>query len=79
MAEIGLAGNAAHTGSMIENHEFSMRVEADSSRRGHFRWALFKAKQAYNRSESSFATKREAAAEGEKVLERRIAAWLAVR
>ena len=60
---------------MTEDHQFSTRVEPDTSRPGRFRWALYKAKQAYNRSETSFATKREAAAEAAKVLDRRIAAW----
>ena len=39
----------------------------------------FKAAQVYNRSQLSFATKREAAAEAAKVLEKRIAAWQAHR
>lgn len=62
---------------MIEDHQFSTRVEPDTSRPGRFRWALYKAKHAYNRSEMSFATKREAAAEAAKVLDKRIAAWQA--
>jgi hypothetical protein len=62
---------------MADDHQFSTRVEPDTSRPGRFRWALYKAKQAYNRSETSFATKREAAAEAAKVLDRRIAAWQA--
>jgi hypothetical protein len=64
---------------MTEDHKFTVRIEPDSSRPGRFRWALLKAKQPYNRSEMSFATKREAAAEAAKVLERRIAAWQAVQ
>jgi hypothetical protein len=64
---------------MAEDHQFSVRVEPDAFRKGRFHWALFKATQVYNRSETSFATKREAAAEAAKVLEKRIAAWQAVR
>jgi hypothetical protein len=64
-----------HNDHMSEDHQFTVRVEPDSSRPGRFRWALFKAQQAYNRSEMSYATKREAADEAAKVLDRRIAAW----
>jgi hypothetical protein len=38
-----------------------------------------KGKQPYNRSEASFTTKRQAEDEGAKVLEKRIAAWQALR
>jgi hypothetical protein len=64
---------------MDENHQFTVRVEPDLSRPGRFRWALFKARQVYNRSEQSYATKREAAAEAAKVLDRRVSAWQAAR
>ena len=62
---------------MAEDHQFTIRLEPDRVRIGRFYWALFKGKQVYNRSQLSFATKREAAAEGEKVLDMRIAAWMA--
>jgi hypothetical protein len=64
---------------MGEDHQFTVRVEPDSSRPGRFRWALLKGKQAYNRSEASFATKREANIEAAKVLDKRIAAWQALK
>ena len=64
---------------MDEDHQFTVRIEPDSSRPGRFRWALFKATQAYNRSEMSFSTKREAAIEAAKVLDKRIAAWQTLR
>jgi hypothetical protein len=66
-----------HNAIMAENHQFTVRVEPDSSRPGRFLWTLFKANHAYNRSEMSFATKREATAEAAKVLDKRIAAWQA--
>jgi hypothetical protein len=69
----------AHSGAMSEDHQFTIRVEPDTSRPGRFRWALFKAHSAYNRSEMSYATKREAKAEAAKVLDKRIAAWQALR
>lgn len=62
---------------MAEDHQFSIRLEPDRLRPGRFFWALHKGAQAYNRSQTSFATKREAASEGAKVLEMRIAAWRA--
>jgi hypothetical protein len=64
---------------VVDDHQFSIRTEPDRFRTGRYFWALFKGNQAYNRSESSFATKREAAAEGDKVLEKRIAAWRATQ
>jgi len=60
---------------MVEDHQYSIRVEPDRIRSGRYYWVLFKGKQAYNRSQMSFATKREALTEGAKVLEKRIAAW----
>jgi hypothetical protein len=64
---------------MAEEHQFTVRIEPDSAQPGRYRWTLLKATQAYNRSEMSFATKREAASEAAKVLDRRIAAWQAAR
>ena len=62
---------------MADDHQFTIRLEPDRLHPGRFFWALFKGAQAYNRSLTSFATKREAASEGAKVLEMRIAAWRA--
>jgi hypothetical protein len=64
---------------MADEHHFSIRIEPDRLYAGRFFWALLKGKQVYNRSQSSFATKREAAAAGAKVLEMRIAAWQAAQ
>jgi hypothetical protein len=64
---------------MAEEHQFSVRVEPDLAQPGYYRWTLFKATQAYNRSALSFATKREAALEAAKVLDKRVAAWEAAR
>jgi hypothetical protein len=68
-----------HIGSMAEDHQFSIRVEPDRLRPGRYFWALLKGTQVYNRSQTSFATKREAASQGAKVLDMRVAAWQAVR
>jgi hypothetical protein len=64
-------------GWMAEDHQFSIRLEPDLLRPGRYFWALFKGNQVYNRSQTSFESKREAAAQGGKVLEARIAAWQA--
>jgi hypothetical protein len=64
-----------HIGKMAEDHQFTIRLEPDRARPGRFYWALFKGTQVYNRSQLSFATKREAAAQGGKVLDMRVAAW----
>jgi hypothetical protein len=64
---------------MAEDHHFTVRIEPETSQSGRYRWTLFKSNQPYNRSEMSFATKREATAEAAKVLDRRIAAWQAAR
>jgi hypothetical protein len=70
---------SCHIRPMASDHQFSIRIERDTSRPGLYRWALFKGTQAYNRSEISFTTKREAAEAGAKVLEKRVAAWLALK
>lgn len=64
---------------MADDHGYSIRAEPDRMRAGRYYWALFKGDQAYNRSQLSFASKREALADGAIVLEKRIAAWEAAR
>ena len=66
---------SAHTGEMVEDHQITVVVEPDLLRSGRYRWTLFRSGQAQDRSEMSFATKREADADAEKALKRRIAAW----
>jgi hypothetical protein len=60
---------------MADNHHLTMKVEPDLLRVGRFRWTLFDSGQVRERSEVSFATRREAEADGTRVLLRRIAAW----
>jgi hypothetical protein len=67
----------AHTGEMVEDHQITVVVEPDLLRSGRYRWTLLRSGQAQDRSEMSFATKREADADAEKALKRRIAAWKA--
>jgi hypothetical protein len=67
--------DSAHTGEMVEDHQITVVVEPDLLRSGRYRWTLFRSGQAQDRSEMSFATKREADADAEKALKRRIAAW----
>lgn len=74
---VALCAFAPHNSNMTEEHHFSIRLEPDRVRLGRYYWALFKGNQAYNRSQLSFASKRQAAVEGAKVLEKRIAAWQA--
>jgi hypothetical protein len=62
---------------MIEDHQFSVRIEPHPSRPGQFLWSLLKSDHVSDHSEMSFATKREAAADAAKALDRRIAAWRA--
>jgi hypothetical protein len=64
---------------LAEDHGYSLRAEKDRVREGRYYWALYKGDQAYNRSPLSYASKREALAEGEIVLGKRIAAWEAAR
>ncbi len=68
---------SAHTGEMVEDHQITVVVEPDLLRSGRYRWTLLRSGQAQDRSEMSFATKREADADAEKALKRRIAAWKA--
>jgi hypothetical protein len=67
----------AHTGGMVEDHQITVVVEPDLLRSGRYRWTLLRSGQAQDRSEMSFATRREADADAEKALKRRIAAWKA--
>jgi hypothetical protein len=69
--------DSAHIGQMNEDHQITVLVEPDLLRPGRYRWTLLHSGQAQDRSEMSFATKREADADAEKVLKRRIAAWKA--
>ena len=69
--------DSAHTGEMVEDHQITVVVEPDLLRSGRYRWTLLRSGQAQDRSEMSFATKREAEADAEKALKRRIAAWKA--
>jgi hypothetical protein len=62
---------------MIEDHQITVVVEPDLLRSGRYRWTLLRSGQAQDRSEMSFATRREADADAEKALKRRIAAWKA--
>jgi len=69
--------DSVHTGEMVEDHQITVVVEPDLLRSGRYRWTLLRSGQAQDRSEMSFATKREAEADAEKALKRRIAAWKA--
>jgi hypothetical protein len=68
---------SAHSGEMVEDHQITVVVEPDLLRSGRYRWVLLHSGQAQDRSEMSFATKREADADAAKALKRRIAAWKA--
>ena len=76
---LAIGAKMPHMSTMAEGHGYSIRAEADRVRAGRYYWALFKGDQAYNRSPLSYATKREALADGGIVLEKRIAAWEAAR
>jgi hypothetical protein len=60
---------------MVENHPFTITVEADLLRDGRFRWTLCENGQVRNRSAFSYATRREALADATKALEKQIAEW----
>jgi hypothetical protein len=60
---------------MAEDHQITVIVEPDLLRSGRYRWTLLHSGQAQDRSEMSFATKRDA--DAEMALKRRIAAWKA--
>jgi hypothetical protein len=53
---------------MVEDHQITVVVEPDLLRSGRYRWTLLRSGQAQDRSEMSFATKREADADAEKAL-----------
>jgi hypothetical protein len=60
---------------MPEELHFTIRVEADLLREGHFRWALFESGQVRERSEGSYETKGEAYADAANVLREYLAEW----
>jgi hypothetical protein len=60
---------------MIENPQITVVVEPDLLRAGRYRWTLLHFGQPQNRSDVSFATRREADADAAKALKRRIDAW----
>ena len=60
---------------MPKDHSFRVEVEPDLLRAGRSRWTLYEFGQVRDRSEVSFATKREAAAGAAKALDKHIAKW----
>jgi hypothetical protein len=62
---------------MAEEHHFTIRVEPDLLREGHFRWALYESGQPRERSEVSYAAKSEAHADATKALRKYTAEWQA--
>jgi hypothetical protein len=60
---------------MAEEHHFTIRVEPDLLREGHFRWTLFESGQPRERSEVSYATKGEAYGDAAKVLREYLTDW----
>ena len=62
---------------MVEDHQITVAVEPDLLRAGRYRWTILHSGQAQDRSEMSFATKREANSDAEKALKRRIDDWRA--
>ena len=66
---------SAHSAKMLEDHQITVVVEPDLLRAGRYRWTLLHSGQPQDRSEMSFATKREADADAARVLKKRIDAW----
>ena len=60
---------------MAEELHFTIRVEPDLLREGHFRWALCDSGQVRERSEASYSTKGDAYLDAAKVLREHLANW----
>jgi hypothetical protein len=60
---------------MAEDHQITVVVDPDLLRAGRYRWTILHSGQAQNRSETSFATRREADADAEKALKKHITEW----
>jgi hypothetical protein len=58
-----------------EDAPFIVRVERDPVRQGRFRWIIYKHGTMRDASIYSFATKREAQADGDKFAQKLIATW----
>jgi hypothetical protein len=65
----------AHSPAMTDEHHFTIRVEPDLLREGHFRWALCESGQDRQRSEEPYTSKGEAYAAAAKVLREYLANW----
>ena len=66
---------SADNAKMLKDHQITVVVEPDLLRAGRYRWTVLHFGQARDRSEVSFATRREAEADAAKALKRSIAAW----
>jgi hypothetical protein len=66
---------SAHNTKMSLDHQITVVVKPDLLREGRYRWTVLHSGQAGDRSEVSFATRREAEADAAKALKRSIAAW----
>jgi hypothetical protein len=60
---------------MAEDHQITVVVERDLLRAGRYRWTVLHSGQPQNRSEMSFATRREAEADAAKALKKNISDW----
>jgi hypothetical protein len=69
----------AHIGQMVENHPFTITVEADLLRDGRFRWTLCENGQVRIRSAISYVAESEALADAAKAMEKRVADWRPAR
>jgi hypothetical protein len=60
---------------MSKDHPFSIKVIPDPEREGRFRWTIYESGKQRDRSQDSFATRREAESDAIKVMQKRISTW----
>jgi hypothetical protein len=65
----------SHNSSMDQDHPYTIKVEPHGFRPGRFRWSVREDGRECDRSSDSYATRGEAEAEADKVMQKLIAKW----
>jgi MOSC domain-containing protein YiiM len=63
---------------MEEHSDYMLNVVPDADRPGRYRWRVVEVGKVRDQSTFSFATRREAQADGERFVEKLLATWRAV-
>ncbi|SEE86316.1 hypothetical protein SAMN05444161_7511 [Rhizobiales bacterium GAS191] len=70
-----MSRNRRHIASMAEDHPFTIAVERHVDLLSRFRWIIYENGTLCETSSGSFATKREALADAQRVMQRLVTRW----